>query len=137
MADNMTAAQRSALMKRVRRADTTPEMIARRALHGLGYRYVLHDRKLPGSPDLVFPGPRKVIFIHGCFWHQHEGCRFATVPSSRIDFWLPKLAANRVRDRSCAAKLRKSGWKVMTVWECELRDVPRAVRRMVLFLDSA
>ena len=117
--DNMTAAQRSAAMSRVRAGETKPEMMVRRALHRLGYRYVLHDRRLPGAPDLVFPSRRKIIFVHGCFWHQHHGCKKAAPPSSRIDFWLPKLAANRARDRAVSQRLRREGWDVAIVWECE------------------
>jgi DNA mismatch endonuclease, patch repair protein len=122
-------------MSRVRGSDTKPEMLVRRALHKLGYRYVLHDRRLPGIPDLVFPSRRKVIFVHGCFWHQHENCRHSAPPSTRLDFWLPKLAANRARDARNSRTLSESGWRVMVLWECELNDLPPAVVRMVKFLN--
>ena len=134
--DNMTTAQRSVAMSRVRGSDTKPEIEVRRALHRLGYRYVLHDRKLPGVPDLVFPSRGKIIFVHGCFWHQHDRCRYASPPTTRVDFWMPKLAANRARDVANLAKLRRLGWSVMVVWECELKNHSRAVSRMVKFLDS-
>jgi DNA mismatch endonuclease, patch repair protein len=122
-------------MKSVRGSDTKPEMLVRRALHKLGYRYVLHDKRLPGSPDLVFPIRGKVIFVHGCFWHQHENCRYSDPPSTRVDFWLPKLAANRARDVRNLRKLKKAGWKTMVLWECELYDFSRALKRMVGFLN--
>lgn len=135
MTDTLTTAERSALMKRVRRSDTTPEMVVRRALHRRGFRYVLNDRRLPGSPDLVFPSRRKVIFVHGCFWHYHQGCARAKIPSTRPEFWAPKLAANRARDKAAVSALRRAGWRVMTVWECELLDADRAIERIVRFLE--
>lgn len=134
--DNMTAAQRSAAMGRVRGTGTKPEMIVRSGLHKLGYRYVLHDRRLPGAPDLVFPARRKIIFVHGCFWHQHEGCDRSDPPTSRIEFWLPKLAANKKRDTATVARLRKAGWKVAIVWECQLSNIQRTIKRLVRFLES-
>jgi DNA mismatch endonuclease (patch repair protein) len=134
--DNLTVAQRRFTMSRVRGSGTGPEMTVRKALHRLGYRYVLHDKRLPGVPDLVFPSREKIIFVHGCFWHQHENCRYGNPPSTRVDFWLPKLAANRARDKSNLAKLRRLGWKVMVVWECELKTLPKTIARMVKFLES-
>ena len=95
-------------------------MLIRRMLHGLGYRYTLHRRDLPGAPDLVFPSRKKVILVHGCFWHQHKGCIDGRLPKSREDYWLPKLLHNVERDRRNIRKLRRSGWKVMKVWECEV-----------------
>ncbi|MEO5670210.1 MAG: very short patch repair endonuclease [Ramlibacter sp.] len=133
--DNMTVAQRSSAMSRVRGTGTKPEMLVRKALHRLGYRYKLHDRQLPGVPDLVFPSRKKIIFVHGCFWHQH-GCKKAMPPASRIDFWLPKLAANRARDKAVARQLRRAGWTVRTVWECELQqNRDRAIAGLVDFLE--
>jgi len=134
--DNLTKTQRSFAMSRVRGRGTSPEMTVRKALHNLGYRYVLHDRRLPGAPDLVFPSRGKIIFVHGCFWHQHGSCRYGSPPSTRVDFWLPKLAANRQRDRSNTAKLRRLGWKVLIVWECELKTLPKTIARMVNFLEN-
>jgi DNA mismatch endonuclease, patch repair protein len=134
--DNMNAAQRSAAMSRVRATETKPELLVRRALHRLGYRYILHDRRLPGVPDLVFPARRKIIFVHGCFWHQHVGCKKAMPPTSRIDFWLPKLAANRARDKSVLRQLRRAGWQVAIVWECELKgDLQKTIAGLIEFLN--
>jgi len=118
--------------------DTKPEMIVRRLAHGMGYRYRLHRKGLPGKPDLVFGSRRKVIFVHGCFWHHHPdpGCKIARLPKSRLDFWLPKLDANRVRDDRDEKALENLGWRVLTVWECELKDEERACDVIRSFLDS-
>lgn len=105
-------------MASVGQRDTGPEMVLRRVLHRLGLRYRLHDRGLPGSPDLVFPRFRAVVFVHGCFWHVHKGCRFQTTPSSRRRFWCDKFEANRKRDRRNYAALAERGWRVLVVWEC-------------------
>ena len=108
--DSISAARRSENMSRIRSKDTKPEMLIRRMLHGLGYRYSLHRRDLPGAPDLVFPSRRKVILVHGCFWHQHKRCIDGRLPKSREDYWLPKLLRNVERDRRTVAKLRRGGW---------------------------
>jgi len=108
-------------MASVGQRDTGPEMRLRRALHRLGLRYRLHDRKLPGSPDLVFPRFRSVVFVHGCFWHVHKGCKFATEPASRKDFWREKFEANQKRDRRNYDSLLASGLRVLVVWECALK----------------
>lgn len=121
-------------MKRVRTRDTKPEMAVRRWLHARGYRYRLHAKDLPGRPDLVFVSRRKVIFVHGCFWHAHEGCSLAKVPKSRPDFWLPKLQGNVARDRAKEEALRAAGWEVLVVWQCELRNMESAGERIVRFL---
>ncbi len=123
-------------MALVRGVDTKPELKVRKALHALGYRYRLHDKRLPGSPDLVFPGRRKVVFVHGCFWHRHEGCNLARLPKSRLDFWLPKLEGNRQRDVRKLEGLAELGWAATVVWECELRDMPRLTSRLVRFLND-
>lgn len=120
MVDSVTPALRSEIMSRVRSKNTRPEMIVRRMLHKAGYRYRLHTADLPGKPDLVFAGRKKVIFIHGCFWHMHESCAMARIPKSRVEFWTAKLSANRDRDTRNVAELRQAGWDVLTVWECEL-----------------
>jgi DNA mismatch endonuclease (patch repair protein) len=120
MVDSVTPGLRSEIMSRVRSKDTRPEMIVRRMLHKAGYRYRLHVADLPGKPDLVFVGRKKVIFIHGCFWHMHESCAMARIPKSRVEFWTTKLSANRDRDARNAAELRQAGWEVLTIWECEL-----------------
>lgn len=121
-------------MARVRSKDTKPEMQVRRLVHAMGYRYRLHDRKLPGHPDLVFKGRRKVIFVHGCFWHRHEGCGLARLPKSRLDFWLPKLEGNRLRDARKLEQLNQLGWTSLVIWECELKDICLLEKRLKTFL---
>lgn len=127
--------ERSAVMASIRSFDTKPEMLVRRTLHGLGYRYVLHDKRLPGRPDLTFPSRRAVIFVNGCFWHRHPGCRRATTPKTRAAFWRSKFDRNARRDRDNAAALAALHWSVLVVWECELRS-GRWTDRAVSFLDS-
>jgi DNA mismatch endonuclease (patch repair protein) len=119
MTDTMTPEKRSALMSKIRGTDTRPEMAVRRMLHAFGYRFRLHRRDLPGSPDVVLPSRRTVLFVHGCFWHRHEGCKRATTPGTRTEFWLDKFSANKARDARNESRLRESGWTVETVWECE------------------
>ena len=120
MADRHTPAQRSANMARIGAKHTKPELRVRRAAHALGYRFRLHRRDLPGNPDLVFPRLRLAIFVHGCFWHQHPGCRRAVLPASRPDYWLPKLARNQARDATARDALEAAGWHVAEIWECAL-----------------
>jgi DNA mismatch endonuclease (patch repair protein) len=136
MVDTVDQATRSRIMARVRSKNSSPEMFVRRLLHRAGYRYRLHRKGLPGTPDLVFPGRKKVIFVHGCFWHRHEGCALARLPKSRSEFWMCKLEANRSRDRASEAKLHELGWETMTVWECELRDEAVLLDRLRRFLES-
>ncbi|MCC5881910.1 MAG: DNA mismatch endonuclease Vsr [Halomonas sp.] len=135
MVDSVDRETRSRIMGRVKGKDTRPEMTVRRLAHGAGYRYRLHSKKLPGKPDLVFKGRKKVIFVHGCFWHRHEGCAMARLPKSRLDFWLPKLEANRERDRRNEESLREMGWDVLVIWECEIRDKNTLLKRIRAFLD--
>jgi len=123
-------------MGRVRSRDTKPEMVVRRMVHAMGYRYRLHAKDLPGKPDLAFRSRRKVIFIHGCFWHRHNDCALARLPKSRLDFWLPKLDANRQRDLKNEHALREAGWDVLTIWECELSDMAHLKTRIRGFLDA-
>lgn len=136
--DTMSRSERSERMSRVRGKDTKPELTVRRLIHGLGYRYRLHRRDLPGAPDLTFSSRRKVIFVHGCFWHRHPDpeCRLARMPKSRQEFWKPKLEGNRVRDRRNEATLLDLGWGVMTVWECELRDMASLENKVRTFLGE-
>ncbi len=124
-------------MRRIRSKDTGPEMAVRRMLHALGYRYVLHDRQLPGRPDLAFKARRKAIFINGCFWHGHD-CPRGFKPKSNVEFWAEKLKRNRARDKANALELRRLGWKVLTVWECSVNSPRRAAlrNRVVTFLES-
>lgn len=124
MADVLTPAQRQLNMSRIRGKDTKPEMLIRRGLHARGLRYRLHDRSLPGRPDLVFPKYRAAVFVHGCFWHAH-GCTLSKLPSTRIDFWREKLAANARRDRTAIETLHANGWRVLVIWECALRGPNR------------
>lgn len=118
--DSLTPERRSALMKRVKRADTKPELTLRKALHKLGFRYVIGDKRLPGTPDLVFPKYKAAVFVHGCFWHGHD-CRQGRAPSSNVSYWVPKIDANRARDARKEQAARDLGWRVFTVWECELK----------------
>jgi DNA mismatch endonuclease (patch repair protein) len=118
--DPLTREERSELMSRIRGRDTTPEILVRSALHRAGFRFRLYGRGLPGRPDIVLPKYGAVIFVHGCFWHRH-GCRLATEPRTRRDFWQAKFAANVARDKRHARALRTLGWRVLTVWECALR----------------
>lgn len=124
-------------MSAVRGKDTKPEMLVRQGLHGMGYRYRLHDRRLPGRPDLVFPGRKAVVFIHGCFWHHHEapGCRNSVIPKTRREWWAAKLAANRERDAAAVAALEADSWRCEVVWECETRsDLSAVLGRLRGFL---
>jgi DNA mismatch endonuclease (patch repair protein) len=113
---------RSRMMAGIRGRDTRPELVVRSYLHAAGLRFRLHDRRLPGRPDIVLPRYRVVVLVHGCFWHRHPGCRYATTPASRRDFWMAKLTANVDRDRRDAESLKALGWSVFTIWECQTRD---------------
>ena len=124
-------------MARIGSADTSPELAVRKLLHSLGYRFRLHRRSLPGTPDICFPGRRKVIFVHGCFWHRHEGCRRTTTPRTRRSFWTDKFRKNVLRDRANLHDLTKLGWTVMVVWECETVDRRALAPRLAEFLDGA
>lgn len=127
MADTLTSEKRSWNMSRIRGKDTKPELALRSLLHRNGYRFRLHDRRLPGSPDIVLPKHRTVIFVNGCFWHRHEGCPKAYSPSSRQEFWSEKFDATVARDAKKSSELRKQDWTVLTVWECELQSSPQTV----------
>lgn len=120
-------------MAAIRGRDTKPELRLRRLLHGLGYRFRLQRRDLPGRPDIVFPGRRKAIFVHGCFWHRH-GCRNSVLPKARADWWAEKLGRNAERDRAVVASLEAMGWSVLTVWECETRDAAQVSESIQRFL---
>jgi DNA mismatch endonuclease (patch repair protein) len=120
--DKLTAEQRSEVMSRVKGKNTTPELRVRRALHAMGYRFRLHRNDLPGKPDIVLPKHRLCLFVHGCFWHQHEGCKRATFPETNREFWTKKLSQNRKRDEQAASALIQAGWRVCTIWECQTKD---------------
>lgn len=132
--DNLSQQRRSENMSRIRSVGTTPEMIVRRTVHKMGYRYVLHDPRLPGKPDLVFPRLGCIIDVRGCFWHQHRGCIDAHIPKSRREYWSPKLLRNKQRDTANLRALRRMGWRVLVVWECETRHEERLWRRLSAFL---
>lgn len=120
MVDTLTPKARSERMARIRGKDTVPEMKVRRMTHRMGYRFRLHCRSLPGSPDLVFPGLKKIIFVHGCYWHGHK-CKYGKLPKSNVAFWTNKIVTNKARDKRNIAALRRAGWKVFVVWQCETR----------------
>lgn len=122
MTDVVSPAVRSQMMSGIRGKNTRPELRVRQLLHRLGYRFRLHRKDLPGSPDLVLPRHSLAVFVHGCFWHLHAGCRFSKVPGTRTDFWLAKLERNRERDRSTAIALQAEGWRVLVIWECLIRQ---------------
>lgn len=130
MADVFTKTKRSEVMSRIRARDTKPERAVRSILHRLGYRFRLHRTDLPGKPDIVLPRLRIVIFVHGCFWHRHEGCRFAYTPKTRTEFWLKKLESNVARDRQVETQLAELDWLVVIVWECELRTPEKLTKRL-------
>lgn len=123
-------------MARVRSKNSRPELLVRKLVYSLGYRYRLYQRDLPGSPDLVFRPRQKVIFVHGCFWHRHAKCALARMPKSRVDFWSEKLEGNRRRDERNKRALAREGWRVLTIWECQLRDTSRLEARIRRFLDA-
>lgn len=136
MADRIDPETRSENMRRIRSRDMKPEMVVRRVAHSMGYRYRLHRKDLPGRPDLVFGPKRAVMFVHGCFWHQHDdaGCKRSHVPKSNTAYWEAKLARNVERDMAVQDALRKSGWRVLVIWECETNDVKALQQRIRAFL---
>ncbi len=134
MTDVLTTEQRRLNMNRIRGQDTKPEMAIRRGIHARGLRYRLHDRSLPGRPDMVFPKYHAAVFIHGCFWHAHD-CSLFKLPNTRQDFWKKKLEDNAARDRNAIEALQVAGWRVLVIWECALRG--RGRRKVAWVLDSA
>ncbi len=128
--DTFSPKERSEIMRRVRGKDTTPEMVVRSLLHRLGFRFRLHRADLPGTPDIVLPKYRAVIFVHGCFWHRHVGCPRASIPATRQEYWLPKFRRTLERDTQNHRLLRSAGWNVIVVWECELRDIRQLAARL-------
>ena len=134
MTDLLSSESRSQNMRRITSKDTKPEIVVRRFLFRLGYRFRLHRSDLPGRPDIVFVGRRKAIFVHGCFWHQHSDCREGRIPGSRKEYWIPKLEKNVQRDREHALSLRRLGWDVLVIWECETEKLHRMETRLVKFL---
>ena len=134
MTDSISKARRSANMRAVPSRNTRPEILVRRMAHSLGFRFRLHRPNLPGKPDIAFPAQQKAIFVHGCFWHQHKGCKRATVPKSNRNFWRLKLARNVARDAMQLAAIRKRGWRALVVWECEIKNERRLAAKMRRFL---
>jgi len=134
--DTLTPAERSKIMSLVRSKNTRPEILVRRVVSTLGYRYRLHQRDLPGSPDLVFSRIRKIIFVHGCFWHRHACFNGRRMPKSRIEFWTTKLTGNKRRDQRTRRRLRKLGWDVLVVWECQTQQPTKLAERVHTFLKS-
>lgn len=136
MADRLSKSARSENMRKIKDRDTAPELLVRRLVHGMGYRYRLHQKDLPGKPDLVFRSRRKVIFVHGCFWHQHKNCRDGRIPRSNINYWSPKLNRNVQRDAVVKLALEEMGWDAMVVWQCQTKDLNVARENIKAFLDS-
>lgn len=138
MPDTFSPAKRSAIMRAVRSKDTAPELVVRRLIHSLGYRYRLHVRSLPGCPDVVLPWRKKVLFVHGCFWHQHSCSRGNRIPASNRRYWLEKLRGNKHRDAGHRRALRRRGWRVLTVWECQTTygKLDTLAARICNFLES-
>lgn len=135
MTDVFTARKRSAIMQAIRGKDSRPEWAVRRLAHSLGYRYRLHVSELPGKPDLVFPERRKIIQVHGCFWHRHNCRKGRSFPSTHAEFWREKLERNKVRDAANRRRLRKLGWKLLVIWECQVKNRVALTGNIVRFLD--
>jgi DNA mismatch endonuclease (patch repair protein) len=138
MTDKLTPQRRSENMRAIRSKGMAPELAVRQAAHALGYRFRLHRKDLPGKPDLVFASRKKVIFVHGCFWHQHPdpSCKIARLPKSNLDYWLPKLQRNALRDKQHIADLEGAGWSVLTIWECEAKDRSKLDAKLAAFLEA-
>ena len=137
MADFISKDRRSEIMRSIRASNTKPELLVRSVLHRLGYRFRLHRKDLPGTPDIVLPGHRVVIFVHGCFWHGCEKCDKGTrIPKTNTEFWREKIERNRERDRQAIANLASTSWRVMIVWQCETSDVQKLASRLQVFLSN-
>lgn len=130
MADTVTKEQRSLNMSLIRSKETKPEVFARSILHRLGFRFRKHVRQLPGKPDIILPKYKTAIFVHGCFWHQHKGCKRATIPKSNIDYWIPKLKGNVERDKQHRKNLEELGWNVAVIWECETKKADELIEKI-------
>ena len=135
--DLIASFRRSANMARIRGRDTEPERTVRHLVHSLGYRFRLHRRDLPGTPDLVFPARHKVVFVNGCFWHRHVGCRYAYSPKTNVEFWEAKFAANVARDGRVLRELDDLGWSALTIWECETANLELLTEKLKRYLDNA
>ena len=135
--DKLTIKQRSHVMRSVGQKNTKPEILVRKTLHALGGRFRLHVTSLQGRPDIVLKGRRLCIFVHGCFWHRHEGCKYSTIPKTNAAFWMRKFSANKRRDKRLESELTRSGWKVVTIWGCEVRDVEKLRKRLKHILSKS
>jgi DNA mismatch endonuclease, patch repair protein len=135
--NHQPSSSRSALMSRVRGTNTRPELIIRTVLHRNGFRFRLHRKDLPGSPDIVFPSLRKIIFVHGCYWHRHSGCKRTTTPKTNVEFWLDKFQTNIARDRQTLAQLSLLGWDCAVVWECQTDNITNLTARLLRFLGKS
>lgn len=133
--DTLSPEHRSWLMSRVKSTDTMPEWVVRRLFFAMGYRYRLHVRALPGKPDIVFVGRKKAVFVNGCFWHGHKGCRYSRLPKTRVEYWREKRDKNRSRDRASIYALQALGWKVLTVWQCELKNIETLTQKLHDFIE--
>jgi len=134
MTDIFSKKKRSEIMSKVKGRDTAPEMIVRSIVHRMGCRFSLHRKELPGTPDIVLRRLRKIILVHGCFWHAHKGCKGSDVPKTNTKFWLDKFERNRIRDLKARKELKKLGWQVLVVWECETKKIPRLTSKLKKFL---
>jgi DNA mismatch endonuclease (patch repair protein) len=134
MADTLSPHERSQLMSRIRGKNTKPELVVRRLLHSMGYRFRLHRHDLPGKPDIVLPRHGVCLFVHGCFWHLHRNCKDARIPKTRTSWWRKKLEGNAARDKRHAAALRRLGWRVVTVWECQTEKTEHLLKRLLRIL---
>jgi len=134
--DRLSVDRRSWLMSRVRSKNTTPELKVRKLIYSMGFRYRLHRSDMPGKPDLVFSGLRKVIFVHGCFWHRHTKCRKATVPKSNVAFWSAKFASNVERDRKNFRILKRQGWDILVIWQCQTMDTSKLEKKLWDYLHD-
>ncbi|SRR6266404_94370 len=136
MADVFTPEKRSAIMARIKGRNTKPEILVRKLVHSLGYRFRLHQNMILGKPDLVLPRHQKIIFVHGCFWHGHVRCSRAGLPSTNIEFWEKKILANRKRDASVKGKLNRSGWQILIIWQCQTKNIESLTERLKCFLEK-
>jgi len=131
MVDNLSKEQRQENMRRIRSKNTTPEKVVRSLLHKLGFRFRLHRNEMPGKPDIVLPKYKTAIFVHGCFWHRHTGCKRATFPKSNVEYWLEKFKKNVRRDKRNRMDLENTGWKFVLIWECEIKDIEKLKRKLI------
>ena len=136
--DIISPKRRSEIMSHIKSKNMTPEMKVRRLAHSLGFRFRLHQKNLPGTPDLVFSRLNKIIFVHGCFWHQHGAvnCKIKRLPKSRQEYWIPKLERNKARDKKAISSLRKAGWEVLVIWECQTLNIKQLEKKLIRFLNK-